>query len=77
MSDFKNGTTRTTEIGYMNRNNQRCCGHRGKTGNDHAQFAYKMQCMEPNCGHTYGANGSDVFQRKCPSCQAGADGIIF
>lgn len=71
------GGTRTTQIGYVNRNNQRCSGHRGVVGNDHEQRAYKMECLEPQCGHVYGANGTDVFQRKCPRCQGGAAGILF
>jgi len=29
---FQSGTTETTKIGYINRNNQRCCGHRIVSG---------------------------------------------
>jgi hypothetical protein len=29
------------------------------------------------CGHKYGSNGSDNFQRKCPSCQGGAPGLTL
>ena len=25
------------------------------------------------CGHEYHANGSDIFQKKCPNCQGGID----
>ena len=74
---FIPGTTKTTEIGYINRNNQCCCGHRGIPGNDYGQFAYQMKCLESSCGHIYGANGTDVFQRKCPICQKGKQGIDF
>lgn len=77
MNEYQSETTQTTAIGYVNRNNQRCCGHRRIAGTDHGQFAYKIECLEPNCGHFYGANGTDVFQRKCPSCQGGADGISY
>lgn len=75
--NFKSGSTDTTRIGFVNRNNQRCGGHCGVTGTDHDQFAYRMECLEPSCGYIYGANGTDVFQRKCPRCQAGKDGISF
>ncbi len=75
MSEFSDGTTETTQIGYVNRNNQRCTGHRGVAGTDHYQFAYHMECL--NCGHVYGANGADVFQRKCPKCGGGCEGIQF
>jgi hypothetical protein len=27
------------------------------------------------CGHVYGANGSDIWLRKCPYCQGGAEGL--
>jgi len=77
MKDFIGGATETTQVGYINRNNQRCGGHRGIAGTDHAQFAYRMECLEPGCGLIYGANGTDVFQRKCPKCQGGSVGIPF
>lgn len=74
---FVSGDGSTTQIGQVNRNNQRCGGHRGRAGNDHLQKAYRMECLQPSCGHVYGANGSDVFQRKCPKCQGGEPGIEF
>lgn len=77
MSEFLSGDGDTTQIGYVNSNNQRCQGHRGYPGNDHLQKAYRMECLNEDCGNTYGANGSDVFQRKCPRCQGGAPGIEF
>ena len=30
-----------------------------------------MRCLEENCGYEYLANGSDIFQKKCPKCQNG------
>lgn len=77
MQLFSSGNTSTTQIGYMNRNNQLCTGHRGVTGTDHGQVAYRMVCMHAECGQVYGANGTDVFQRKCPACQGGAPGIPY
>lgn len=76
-SEFSPGDGKTTQIGYVNPNNQRCQGHRGVPGNDHLQWTYRMECLNDGCGHIYGANGSDVFQRKCPRCQGGAPGIDF
>ena len=75
MDIFRSGKGETTLIGYVNKNKQKCCGQRGVAGTDHGQFAYRMECLE--CGHVYGANGSDVHLRKCPNCQAGATGIDF
>jgi hypothetical protein len=77
LDTFINGTTKTTEIGFINRNNQRCCGHRAVPGTDNGQLSYRMECLESNCIHIYGANGTDVFQRKCPCCQKGRQGISF
>lgn len=75
MTEFRDGGAPTTKIGYVNRNQQECGGHRGVAGTDHNQRAYRMECL--HCGHVYGANGSDVFQRKCSECQGGEAGIDF
>lgn len=75
--DYQSGSRPTTQKGYINRNQQCCEGHRGTQGNDHGQRSYKMRCLVKNCGHKYGANGSDVFQRKCPRCQGGREGIPY
>jgi len=75
VSQFKSGSTETTTVGFINRNNQRCAGHRNAAGTDHGQFSYRMECL--GCGHVYGTNGTDVFQRKCPKHQGGRDGIPF
>jgi hypothetical protein len=77
MSQFISGNTKTTQIGYVNRNSQRCLGHRGVAGNDHGQRSYQMECQNESCRHVYGANGTDVFQRKCPRCQSGKLGIDY
>ena len=74
---FKSGSTKTTAIGYINRNNQKNLGHHNKPGTDHGQVAYKMQCQINQCGHKYGSNGTDIFQRKCPKCQSGLPGIDY
>ena len=74
---FKNGGTITTQIGYINRNDQKIMGTRGLKGTDHFQYAYKVKCQRKGCDFEYGANGSDLFQRKCPKCQSGKPGINY
>lgn len=61
---------KTTETGYINKNNQRNAGKTDMQGTDHGQYLYAMECL--NCGHKYFANGSDIWLRKCPECQGGA-----
>lgn len=41
-------------------------------GNDHNQVVYLLRCRD--CGNRYGANGSDIFQRKCPARGGGRPG---
>lgn len=60
---------KTTEKGYLNKNNQRNNGRTNKPGTDFGQWYYEMECL--NCGHKYNANGTDIWQRKCPKCQGG------
>lgn len=60
---------KTTEAGYINRNEQKNLGRTEERGTDNNQWFYKMQCQK--CGWVYLANGSDIFQRKCPNCQGG------
>jgi len=59
----------TTVAGYVNKNNQKNNGPTGQPGSDHMQYFYNMTCL--NCGFEYKANGSDIWQRKCPKCQSG------
>ncbi|MEI7636096.1 MAG: hypothetical protein WCJ37_02235 [Syntrophus sp. (in: bacteria)] len=63
------------KIGVVNKHGQRCCGHRGVSGNDNNALAYKVECT--CCGHVYGANGQDMFERLCPECQGGRLGIRY
>ncbi len=64
---------KTTNVGYVNRNGQENLGCTGEPGTDHCQKVYILRCRK--CGTEYGANGSDIFQRKCPHCQSGRPGI--
>lgn len=60
-------TMSTTEIGYINKNNQKNNGRTDKPGTDYGQWFYEMECLE--CGHKYYANGSNIYEKKCPNCQ--------
>lgn len=59
----------STDIGHINKNNQKNIGRTDNPGNDHQQWYYNMECL--NCGHVYYSNGTDIWQRKCPKCQGG------
>ena len=63
----------TTVPGYVNRNDQTVVRATGLPGTDHLQRIYELSCGK--CAHSYGSNGSDNFQRKCPNCQGGAPGL--
>ncbi|HXI14537.1 MAG TPA: DUF429 domain-containing protein [Thermoanaerobaculia bacterium] len=62
----------TTTLGYVNRNEQEVVSRTESRGSDHGQRVYVLRCRR--CGVEYGANGSDIFQRKCPGCQGGKAG---
>ena len=59
----------STERGFVNRNRQKNNGRTQIPGTDNQQWFYEMECL--GCGHKYYANGSDIWQRKCPKCQGG------
>lgn len=61
----------STAVGYINRNNQINLGRTQERGTDHGQWLYRMRCE--HCQTEYTANGTDIFQKKCPACQGGAD----
>ncbi len=65
----------TTRRGRVNKNGQKNLGRTEppRAGTDHGQYIYIMKCAR--CGKNYGANGSDIFQRKCPFCQGGKPGL--
>jgi hypothetical protein len=63
----------TTEIGFENRNGQVVLMATDLPGTDHNQMTYGLGCR--HCGEEYGANGSDIYERKCPSCQGGQPGL--
>ena len=65
-------TKGTTEIGYTNRNNQTVIRKTNRPGTDHGQTVYEFRCGD--CGRSHGANGSDLFQRRCPHCNRKSTG---
>lgn len=75
--DYQHGTSTTTRIGYININNQKVHGHRGRDGTDHLQKVYKLECLTPNCGAVYGVNDSGIYQAKCPACQGGKLNLAY
>lgn len=66
---------KTTRPGYVNKNQQEVINRTDQPGNDHNQLVYVLNCGA--CGHRYGANGSDIWQRRCPACGGGAPGLGF
>ena len=64
------GMTPTTQTGYENRNGQVVVEPTDLPGTDQWQRIYVLRCHR--CDATYGANGSDIWLRKCPNCQGGA-----
>ena len=65
----KERAMKTTEQGFVNQNDQRNDGCTQEPGTDYCQKFYRMTCLR--CGHHYLANGSDIWQRKCPKCLGG------
>ena len=63
---------RTTDPGYTNRHYQTVIRKTDRTGSDHNQMVYELRCDD--CGRTHGANGSDIWQRRCPHCDPKSTG---
>jgi hypothetical protein len=64
---------KTTQPGYVNRNSQVVIRDTHLPGTDKGQSIYQLGCLI--CGQVYGANYSDIFERKCPKCQGGTAGL--
>jgi hypothetical protein len=54
----------TTKVGFVNRNGQVVIRNTGQHGTDFGATVYQLGCS--TCGEIYGANGGDIFERKCP-----------
>lgn len=65
----------TTQLGYRNRNAQVVIRATDQPGTDHCQYIYVLRCGE--CTNEYGANGTDLWLRKCPRCQGGRPGLLY
>ena len=70
---MEKGDKKTTETGFVNQHDQVVIRDTGKPGSDHLQRIYQLCCG--HCGHSYGANGSDIWERKCPRCGGGRSGL--
>lgn len=64
---YKQNSKLTTDVGYINKNNQENYGITGKEGTHVGQKLYQMKCRK--CSFTYEANGCDIWLRKCPRCK--------
>jgi hypothetical protein len=63
----------TTRPGYRNSQAQDLIRKTGLAGTLPLQKVFVLRCGE--CGHEYGANGSEVHSRRCPACQGGPPGL--
>jgi hypothetical protein len=63
----------TTTPGFVNPHGQEVLRRTDLPGNDYLQYTYVMRCGE--CSAEYGANGSDIHLRRCPTCQGGRPGL--
>jgi hypothetical protein len=63
----------TTQPGFVNPHGQEVLRRTDLPGNDHLQYTYVLGCG--TCSVEYGANGSDIHLRRCPSCQGGRPGL--
>ena len=59
---------KSTDTGYINKNNQKNLGYRGDSETHYNQRSFEMECLE--CGYRYLSNGCDVWLRKCPACMS-------
>lgn len=64
---------KSTIPGYVNRNRQMVIRKTDQPGTDHLNYVYELRCGD--CKLRYGANGSEIYQRKCPRCQGGEPGL--
>ena len=61
----------STDAGYINEFFQKNMGRTNMKGTGYLQHLYAMRCEK--CGYEYYANGHDIFLKRCPNCQGGAD----
>jgi hypothetical protein len=61
---------KTTKAGYVTKNGHEVLQATDLPVNDRNQVVYVLRCR--SSGYCFGANGSDIWQRKCPACGGGA-----
>jgi len=64
----------TTTPGYINSNGQIVVRDTAEAGTDFGSRKFQLACS--HCGYNYGANSTDIWERKCPNCQGGAEGLL-
>lgn len=64
---------RVTSIGSRNRDGQQVIRKTSREGSVPGQRVFILQCTV--CDHEYGADGSDIYDRLCPTCQDGPPGL--
>ena len=62
-----------SEVGEINKRGQKLLAKTDKPGNLKNAHLWIVQCVR--CSHIYGVNGEDFWQRRCPLCDSGADGL--
>ncbi len=65
----------STRPGYVNPRGQVVIRNTGLRGTDRGQTVYQVGCSV--CGHVYGSNGSDIFERRCPMHDHGRPGMPY
>ena len=63
---MKGNCMKSTDVGYVNRNNQKNLGYMGVSETHVSAKSYEIECLD--CGHKYLTNGCDIWLRKCPKC---------
>lgn len=66
---------KTTDVGYVNKNEQENLGVIPDRSGDSNQKLYHVKCRK--CGHEYGVNGCDLHERKCPKHGGGRSGAVL
>jgi hypothetical protein len=64
-----------TVPGAVNRNGQRVVRYLRDDASNRLAKVYEVTCTL--CAFNYAAYGSDLWQRKCPSCQNGSEGLTM
>ncbi|MDB6063855.1 MAG: putative restriction endonuclease [Pedosphaera sp.] len=59
--------------GDISRKGQELLRLTGQPGTDHNSKVWILKCLA--CGHVYGCNSTDAWERKCPHCGGGKAGL--